>query len=69
MFMLGEITSSVKGIEKHLETQNGRIKTNESKIDELETYRDEQRGVARIHGWIAGIGGSIITALVLRYFK
>lgn len=65
MFLLGEISSDVKGINARLDKVNGRLDKHDIKIDVLESEKDQELGKAKVHAWVAGGFSSIVVAVIL----
>lgn len=64
LFMLGEISSDVKGIMARLDFQNGRIGKLEDRTKSLESTRDVQSGVTKVWGLVTGAASSVVVLLL-----
>ena len=65
----GKLEEGFLNINKRLDGVNGSIKAHDTKINDLETFRDNLQGRMSIIGAIAGVIGAFITMLFNRFIN
>lgn len=68
-YLLGEINGKLEGICQRLDKINGRLDRHDSKINELESFRDNLQGKLSIISSIGGFIGGIISFWFSKLFK
>ena len=65
---LGIIEGKIDGINKRLDTSNGRIQKGEDRLNCIETEQDKMKGSTRTALWVWGTVLTLI-GLAIAYFK
>ena len=63
LLIVGEIKGEVKGINARLDKQNGTLKNHDDRINDNETFKDQQKGKSIVYGAIGGFITLVISVL------